>query len=235
MSNNTLHEEDILYQKEPHSMSRNQSMVPYSFTESIQSYMKSARRESWILENNYRVPEHEIVLRYQKVLSLQEIRDNWKRLRLKLKKARVIFAAVIELTDGNDKLPNNCIHYHFLIDSKLTRQELMEMMKTICDKSKLGVYGQDYDLLFPNKGITNWGSGKINYFTKYNHYKKVHLFKLGLWIWKFYYSADWFINQDGTLTKRAVILKRIKDEYKKKKGGQYLVLGDYPELLSYNE
>ena len=172
MTKNSLTDDDILYQKEPLLMSRNQSLIPYSFTESMQSYMKAARQESWILENNYRVPKHEIVLRYHKMYSILEIRNNWKRLRLKLNKVKIIFAASIELTDGVDGSPNNCIHYHLLIDSKLPRQELMEMMKTICEKSKIGVYGQDFDLLFPNKGITNWGNNKIHYFTKYNYHNK---------------------------------------------------------------
>ena len=208
----------ILFQDNFRQWSRNQKLIPCSFTESVESYMKAAGQESWIHENNFRVPKQEIVLRYFTKLSVSTLRENWKRLHKNLKKSKIIYAAVIELTEGCDDLPNDCVHYHFLIDTKLDRGELMETMKMICLKSNLGVYKQDFDLIYPNSGIKDWVARKIHYFTKFNHPTKVILFNVGLRIRKFYYSSDWFIEQDGTPTKKSAILKRLKDEYKAKKG-----------------
>ena len=210
----------LLFQENPRRWSRNQKLIPCSFTESVESYMKAARQESWIHENNFRVPKQEIVLRYFTKLSVSTLRENWKRLHKNLKKSKIIYAAVIELTEGCDGLPNDCVHYHFLIDTALDQESLRKVMKEICMKSNLGEYGRgrDYDLVCPNKGIIEWGVKKKHYFTKLNCPKKVRLFNVGLRIRKFYYSSDWFIEQDGTPTKKSTILKRLKDEYKAKKG-----------------
>ena len=125
-----------------------------------------------------------------------------------------MYAASIELTDGQFGRSTNSIHYHFLIDTNLDRTILMDLMKTICMNSKLGIYGQEYDLIYPNAGITDWGIHKIHYFTKYGYGSKIHLFKVGLRIKKFYYSSGWFIERDGTVTTKGKILKRLKDGYK---------------------
>ena len=210
-------EKNLLFQEKVRFKSRNPNLVPVSFVESIESYMKAARQESWILENNSRIPNQEIVLRFFTVLSVATIKKNWKRLQHNLKQAGITYAASIELTDGKDGQPNNCVHYHFIIDTNLDRETLKEKMKAVCMKSKLGVYGKEFDLIFPNEGITNWGQWKIHYFTKYNHTNKVHLFKTGLHIKKFYYSSNWFIDANGTPTKKATILNRLKEEYKQKK------------------
>ena len=215
---------NLLSQESPQWKSRNPYVVPTSFTESIQSNQKAARQESWIHENNYRVPNHEIVLRFFIILTVDIIRKNWKRLQRNLKQAGIIYAAVIELTDGSDGKPNGTVHYHFLIETSLDRKTLKDVMKTICLKSKLGIYGLEFDLIFPNGGITNWGPSKINYFTKFNYPDKVRLFRVGLRLKKFYYSSDWFIEADGTPTKRTIILNRLKNEYKKKKGQVQVVL-----------
>jgi len=59
--------------------------------------MKSARQESWIHENNSRIPNQEIVLRYFVELSVSKIRENWKLIHRNLKRAGIIYAASIEL------------------------------------------------------------------------------------------------------------------------------------------
>ena len=210
-------EKNLLFQEKVRYKSRNPNLVPVSFTKSIESYMKAARQESWILENNSRIPNQEIVLRFFTVLSVATIKKNWKRLQHNLKLAGITYAASIELTKGDDRKLNNCVHYHFLIDTNMDRETLRETMIAICLKSKLGIFGKEFDLIFPNEGITNWGLYKIHYFTKYNHSDKVHLFKTGLRIKKFYYSSNWFIDADGTPTTKATILKRLKNEYKQKK------------------
>jgi hypothetical protein len=206
-----------LYQENPRSKSRCPSLISTSFTESKESYMKAARQESWILENCGRVPNLEIVLRYFVPLTLDVIRKNWARIRINLKKAGITFAAAVEFTVGDDGRPNNCLHYHFLIDTKMDRDDLTKVMKNVCQKSKIGVYGQDFDLIFPNKGIQCWGTKKINYFTKYGHKDKIHMFRTGLRFKKFYYSKDWFIESDGTRTTKTKILKQLKEKYKRKK------------------
>ena len=150
-----------LFQDNPRGWSRSQKFIPCSFTESVQSYMKAARQESWIHEHNYRIPSQEIVLRYFVKLSLSAIRENWGRLRKNLKKYKIAFAATIELTEGVDGLPNDCVHYHFLIDTTLDQESLRGVMKEICWKSNLGEYGRDYDLIYPNTGIIKWGNRKI--------------------------------------------------------------------------
>ena len=231
--NNQGTAENLLYQENPGWTSRNPYRVPASFTESMQSYMKAARHESWIHENNYRVPNLEIILRFFVVLPVEVIKQNWKRLRRNLKQAEVTYAAVIELTDGSNGKPNNTIHYHFLIDTNLDSRILKDLMTAICLKSKLGVYGLEFDLIYPNAGITDWGSNKINYFTKFGYSNKVHLFRVGLRVKKFYYSTNWFIDMDGTPTKKSIILKRLKNSYKEKKG-QIVLPSACPILAQYN-
>jgi len=191
-------------------------MVPYSFTESIQSYMKGARQESWILENNHRTPSQEIILRFNVPLPLATIKQNWRRIQRKLRENNLIYAASIELNTGADGQPVNSVHYHFLFDSDLSKRELKETMKNICSRCKLGEYKNDYKLTFPNDGITHWGQRKINYFTKYGYPSKLHLFKKGLRLKKFYYCSAWFVDADGKLTKKSAILSQLKREYKKK-------------------
>ena len=209
--------QEPLYQECPLYDSRNPSLVPCSFTESMPSYMKAARRESWILEHCGRRPNHEIVLRYFVEWDIKMIRQHWQRIRANMKRAKITFAATVEFTDGKNGRPSNCLHYHFLIDSTMSREELKETMKTICLSSSIGTYRQDFDLIFPNAGIKDWGTRKIHYFTKYKLTGKVYLFKTGLRLKKFYYSSDWFLEAEGTVTTRAKILQHLKSEYQKRK------------------
>ena len=220
----------LLYQIHPREKSRNPSRVPTSHTESKESSQKASNQEAWILENNHRFPKHEIELRYFVELPIDVIRANWRRLQRKLKEADIIYAAAIELTTiGNYGLPNNRVHYHFLIDSGMSRKTLMDTMKTACQKAKLGVYGRgrDFDLTFPNHGIFDW-MGKIKYFTKSGYPDNVHLFDPAYRVQKFYYSSKWFVEADGTPTTRQKILKRIKAEYKEKKKQQVASVAPCP-------
>lgn len=207
-----------LYQESPRKMSRNPNLVPPSYTESIESYMRAARIECWIHENNYRFPKHEIVLHMLKKIDVVTIKLNWKKLRKRLNKAGIEFAAAIEITRGKDRKPSNRIHYHFLIDSPMDRDELKQAIKTACIKSGIGAYQVDFTLNCPSQADIVWGITKIHYFTKFNKPEKVILFKKGFRIQKFYYSRNWFIEPDGTPTTKTKIRERLIKNFKQLKG-----------------
>lgn len=218
MPTNVTRKKAVLYQECPLRRSGNSKLVPYSFTDSIESYQKAARQESWILENCNRTPTVQIVLRFHVVHDVPAIRKNWNRVRAGLNRLKIPFAAVLELSSGVDGYPDEHIHYHFLFDTTLTPETMREKMKDVCLNSKLGFYGKDFDLL--SFDIPCWGQRMIHYFTKYGakyeRQGKVRLFKKGLRLRKFLYSRDWFVEQDGTRTTKAKILERLKAEYKQK-------------------
>ena len=173
--------------------------------------------ESWIHEKNCRYPKYELVLHYLKEMSAATIKSYWRKLRAKMNKAGIIFAAAIEITRGKNGKPCNRVHYHILVDSSLNREELRKTMKTICTKSGIGIEQVDFTLNFTSQFDITWGLKKIHYFTKFNHADKVILFEKGLRIQKFYYSKNWFINSDGTTTTKTKIRTRLLSDYKRSK------------------
>lgn len=172
---------------------------------------------SWVLEYNNRMANMEIVLRYHKPIPLEEIRRRWRIIRKGLGIMKNPFIAVIELTRGKDGRPNNCVHYHFLFDTRMDRNELKEFMKIVCLNGNFGRYKEDFELIFPNTKITCYKT-KIKYFTKFGMPERVILFRKGPGIRKFYYSKDWFVDQSGNTIKREHLLKKLKNEYKRRKG-----------------
>ena len=207
--------EEELYQANPRRHDRSERYKPKSFTESHESYQRAARKETWIHQNNHRTPNHEIVLHYLTEISVKELRERWKKIQRVLSRLGIEFLASLELTLGKNKKPNNTVHYHFLVDHPMSRDELKDMFKCIC--LCLGLGEKDFSLNFPNKGIYDFGKRKIKYFVKDGHHDKVVLFTTGLRLQKFYHSKNWFLDENGNPTTKAKIYARILNKHIEKK------------------
>ena len=166
-----------LYQIKPRDKSPN-PLLPNtnSFTESRQSYRSASYKEVLIHRRNPRVPNREIVLRYLVEFDIESIRAIWRRIGTNLRKEGLTYTASVELTNGKDGRPNNCVHYHILFDTTLCLGELREKIKAVCLKS--GLCDKEFSLI--GQDIMDWGDEKIGYFTKNSRWETVNMFEKGL-------------------------------------------------------
>ena len=217
-----------LYQENPLFNNNNKTYSSTgSFTASRIAFRNTTYVECLMHERNPRIPNHEITLHYLKVFDVKTIKANWRKIKKGLDRTKLQYIATIELTRGWNWLANGCVHYQFIFDTFLSRKELKATMRDICLNS--GIDKQDFNLDFPNKGITDWCMRKIAYFTKNSRWKTVYLFEKGLRIQKFYNSKDWFLDENSEPTTKTKIRDQIKAEYKQMKAAAALA-GVQPEM-----
>ena len=211
-----------LYQEKPLPTNNNKTYNNTgSFTANRIAFRNSTYLEYLIHKRNPRIPNQEITLHYLERFDIKTIKMYWKELKKNMDRAKLHFAATIELTRGRNKRANGCVHHQFIFDTTLSRKKLKATMREVCLNS--GINEQHFMLDFPNKGITDWGERKIKYFTKNSRWETVYLFKKGLRLRKFYHSKDWFLDENGEPTSKKIIRDQIKAEYKKMKANALLV------------
>ena len=130
---------EILYQSNP---SEGYPECWPSWTASLQSYQKAARKEYTLMLMNPRRPEHEIVISYQEEFFVQDIVDKFKLIKEYLQQQGIIAYSVTEITRDKSKTRAvNRIHYHFLVTrddtSILSENLLRKVFKGACRYSGL--------------------------------------------------------------------------------------------------
>jgi hypothetical protein len=210
---------DVLYQNPPKRYNTYEE-IPYrrSWTNSLETYQNSARREYELLKANHRTAEHlitpnnpihMITLKHFREYNNLEVIALWKEIRATLKMRDVIAYGVIEITTRrqyvSDKeyydYPINKVHYHFFVDSHLSERQLRYVFNRVClevglnNKRPNREFEIQYDVITNRKEFLR----KCMYVLKYKRYKhEAILFKPKTGINKIYQINDWFINADGT-------------------------------------
>ena len=108
-----------------------------SWTNSFSSYKKKARKEYNLLLMNPRRIEHEIVINYWEEFYIQDIIDQFKRIKQYLQEQGIVAYSVAEISrDSSKTRPVNRIHYHFIVTSDapgiLSENLLREVFKGAC-------------------------------------------------------------------------------------------------------
>lgn len=113
----------------------------YSWTSSLESYRNAARRESYCLFHNGRRASHTLqlnLLRYYRIQDVTKLRVELSKLFAYLgrKKSLTAFAA-LEITRDEFKTgPTDRVHLHFLINTALTEDELINLFHRACKAAK---------------------------------------------------------------------------------------------------
>jgi hypothetical protein len=187
-----------------------------NWTDSLDTYQNAARREYHLLLANHRQGQHWITLNYHCEYFAHEIKSTWSKLKVLLKKEGIIAFAVVEFTTRNIdlhdgrcvKYPNNCVHYHFLVDSSLSENQLRGIFNQACIDAGLvkNEFVVHYESIPDRKAFEH----KCEYTLKYNKFAdRAILFQPKTGINKVCSIGRWFINADGTRASKAKIWKAI--------------------------
>jgi len=138
---NSIYLYQNLYQNNPLEFNPLGTPKSYkSWTLSLESYQKSAKREYDLLLYNQRRTIHEVRINHWEVYSPEEINEIFQLIKDSLRANSIIAYSVIEITRDKYSNPSNKIHRHFLVDSDsmiLSEQVLREVFKTACIYSGL--------------------------------------------------------------------------------------------------
>jgi hypothetical protein len=186
-----------------------------SFTDSRESYQNGACKETLILRRNGRIPTQEFVLHFLTVWTAEEIRALRTEIFSYLSDNELQAVANIELTRGDDGLPNNTVHFHIITDDPRSEEELRELIETASERQGL-VKDEDFCITYEYLPYGYW---RFNYFTKYGkkYFNIVILFEKellesGRTLQKFYTIGQWFKKGRG----KGKIWDEIKAECQKK-------------------
>lgn len=192
-------ETPLLFQKNPPENKTHEKIV-FSWTNSLESYQFSAWKEVCLLLSNTRRANHEIVLGYQIELSPFLIMFVWSELRKILSKRGIVAYVVIEITRNKYRnRPINRVHYHFLIDSSLKKEELEGIFRTAC--KRVGFNEKEVTIKYDSIDDEKTFRRRVFYILKYNRPWRVILFqpkkRLGTQINKIYQFGGWFESEGG--------------------------------------
>jgi hypothetical protein len=133
-----------------------------------------------------------------------------------LKQRGVVGYAVAEITTRPYVLPGgerryrpvNRIHYHFLIDSNLSKRQLRVVFNRSCIESGLAKneFGIVYEAIPDRKSFER----KVKYILKFDNFSnQAILFRPFTGINKICGVGRWFINSDGTRMNKDAVWKSI--------------------------
>jgi len=186
-----------------------------SWTRSRESYQNAAKREFDLLKANPRTANHEIVIGYLKEFPILEIREQFSRIKEWLRRHRITAYIVTEITRDGQKKPTNKIHYHCLIDSRLSVRRLRCIFNQACQYAGLQ-RKEDYRVMYSS--LSNRGEflGKARYILKYGpeFFDKTILFRPKR---DFSHNKStnkihhirWFIDADGNSISKADLWKSL--------------------------
>jgi len=104
-----------------------------SWTRSHPAYQYTAGLEYPLVRDNPRRPRHEIIINYLEEFFIQDILEKFRWIKERLEEHGVVAYSVVEITrDDYKKHPVNWLHYHFLVDSHLSKGPLVEVFKEAC-------------------------------------------------------------------------------------------------------
>jgi len=160
----------------------------YSFTNSLESYDNASEKEAKIVHWNKRMPTATVVWHLLKAIPPTVINDFRQYVFRYLQRYGIEALVSIELTRGEDRKPNNRVHFHFLLDDPRSKKEITELFNKACRCSGIAKqnFRIDYKELHSPKNY-------IKYFTKTGkHKKKVILFEKNTGLQKHYVIGKWF-------------------------------------------
>ena len=126
---------EILFQSSP--LDKDPEGIPplhkTSWTRSHESRQYTAALEYYLVRDNPQRPRHEIIINYLEEFFIQDILRKFRRMKECLEEHKVIAYSVVEITrDKYKKHPVNWLHYHFLVDSHLSKGPLVEVFEGAC-------------------------------------------------------------------------------------------------------
>lgn len=157
--------------------------------------------------NNKRRAKHWITLHFLFDTNVNEIKCYWKKIKSYLKRASIVAYRSIEITRDENKKPTNRVHFHFLVDSPLSENELKSTFRDCCLCSELNnsSFRIDYRKIFNFLGIAC-------YVTKLNRPEKAILFEKHTGIRKFETIGNWYVDEAGDPISRKQAWQNIIDE-----------------------
>lgn len=208
-----------LFQKKPRLETPYNPNRPYSvcsWTSSLASRAKAARKESCCLFNNGRRAKFILQLnlfRTYLVSDIPQLRKELDRLFAYLRrKKNTVAYVVLEVTRGKQKTkPTDKVHLHFLIDTELTESALRNLFHGACAAAK---YMSDDYSISSVKNIAGKPDHEYcricRYIVKDGYSDKIVMFKSGLGLRKIRTIGRWWTDKDGTPTKKEEIWAPIR-------------------------
>jgi len=199
-----------LFQPSP----RRKSQYPRvkSKTESLESYRLDALHEYGKLKVNGTIPNHIVQVNYKTEMSVEEIRELWRKHSNRLRRAGVVARVAMEITRNKwRQRPVNKVHYHFVAKDDRTPDEIEELFKAVLrmemDQSTFKIH------VFPFNEKHGW-KGYIAYFVKFRNKdgKDPILFTKGLRMRKYFTinESKWWTHPDGTPRTMQSIKKQMQ-------------------------
>lgn len=198
-------------------------------TDSKESYSNDVKKTRFAIANNGNKIKHEIKVNLLKIFSIQYLREQWEIIRRFLLKEGIIAYGTREITcdpvyDPKTKewikKPSNRFHYHFIVVNQIPKQQLLTIFRTAF--SKAGLIEND-DFMITHKKITDITKVSF-YFTKYQVWDKIILFRPKLGFQKFVKVGKFFVDKNGKETTVDELfepakelrrkIEKIKDDYK---------------------
>ena len=175
----TVQEVERLYQRSPRRRNSYHTQ-PYrrSWTDSRKTYQNAAKREYDLLLANHRQANHLITVKYFREFSTQKIRTTWLKLKASLQQQGIISFVVVEVTtrrhifqDGRYRdYPVNQIHYHFLVDSDLSKRQLRKIFNRSCIDT--GLLKEDFEVHYEAIPDRKTFEHKCRYILKYGNFSE---------------------------------------------------------------
>ena len=176
--------------------------------------------EYHLLMAGHRRARHEIGINFLKRFTISEIKDKFKLIREYLVEYEITAFSIVEISRDGYGNPVNRVHYHFLIDSDLSKRQLRETFKSACRHAGLHPNKSEPDrtcrVLYrpipdPKRDVDKQGNPlspeeafdkRVRYILKYNTLKKPILFRRRRdrekRINKIASINQWFINSDDS-------------------------------------